>query len=142
MRATGGLAGADMRLLQKTDRKIKIVGIDDHELAGLDVATAAALFDTQKGPVIGIFHEHTHNAKGRYIHAAGQMEWLNCKVHDISKVTGGAQRIETPDYDCALLNITTLPALNGKTPNQTPAGQVPDISDSYISHFGSQFSTR
>ena len=58
--------------------------------------TAAALFDTQKGAVIGIFHEHAHLGKGRAIHAAGQMEWLNCKVDDRSKVVGGAHRIETP----------------------------------------------
>ena len=51
------LAGVHMRILQKADRKINIVGIDDHELTGLDVVTAAALFDTQKGHVIGIFHE-------------------------------------------------------------------------------------
>ena len=50
--ANGGLVGADMKILQKRDRKIYIVGIDDHELTGLDVVTAAALFETQKGPVI------------------------------------------------------------------------------------------
>ena len=35
--------------------------------------------------------------KGRAIHAAGQMEWFNCKDDDRSKVVGGAQRIETSD---------------------------------------------
>ena len=59
--------------------------------------TTAALFDTQKGPVIGIFHEYAHLGKGRSIHATGQMEWFNCKVDDRSKAVGGAQRIETPD---------------------------------------------
>ena len=58
------LAGADMTVLQNTERKINIVGIDDHELTGLDVVTAAALFDTQKGPVTGIFHESAHLGKG------------------------------------------------------------------------------
>ena len=86
-----------MRILQKTDRKINIVGIDDHELTGLGVVTAAALFDTQKGPVIGIFNEYVHHGKGRSIHAAGQMEWLNFKIDERSKVVGGAQRIETCD---------------------------------------------
>ena len=95
--ANGGLADADMRILQKTDRKINIVGIDDYELTGLDVMTAAALFDTQKGPVIGIFHEYAHLGKRRSVHAAGQMEWFNYKVDDRSKVVGGAQSIETPD---------------------------------------------
>ena len=47
------------------------MGIDDHELSGLDVVTAATLFDTWKGPVIGIFHEYAHLEEGRSIHAAG-----------------------------------------------------------------------
>ena len=51
----GGLAGADMRVIHTTPRKINIVGIDDHELTGLNVVTAAALLDTQKGPIIGVF---------------------------------------------------------------------------------------
>ena len=53
--ANGGLAGADMRVIHTTPRQINIVGIDDHELTGLNVVTAAALLDTQKGPLIGIF---------------------------------------------------------------------------------------
>ena len=53
--ANGGLAGADMKVIHTTTRKINIVGIDDHELTGLNVVTAAALLDTQKGPIIGIF---------------------------------------------------------------------------------------
>ena len=93
----GGLAGADMRVLQKTHRKINIVGIDDHELTGLNVVNDASLMDTQKGSIIGIFHEYAHLDKGRSIDAAGQMEWFDCKVDDRSKVVGGAQRIETSD---------------------------------------------
>ena len=46
------------------------MGIDDDELTGLDVVTAAELFDTQKGPVIGIFHEYAHLGMGRSLHAA------------------------------------------------------------------------
>ena len=89
--ANGGLAGADMRDIHTTPRKINIVGIDDHELTGLNVITAAALLDTQKGPIIGVFHEYAHLGKGRSIHAAGQMEWFNCQVDDRSKIVGGAQ---------------------------------------------------
>ena len=72
--ANGGLAGADMRVLHITPRKISIIGIDDHEMTGLNVVTAATLLDTQKGPIIGVFHEYAHLGKGRSIHAAGQME--------------------------------------------------------------------
>ena len=51
------------------------------------MVTAAALLDTQKDPIIGIFHEYAHLGKDRYVHAAGQMEWFNCKVDDRSKAT-------------------------------------------------------
>ena len=95
--ANGGLAGADMRVIHTAPRKINIVGIDDHELTGLNVVTAAALLDTRKGPIIGVFHEYAHLGKGRSIHAAGQMEWFNCQVDDRSKIVGGAQRIETSE---------------------------------------------
>ena len=89
--ANGGLAGADMRVLHTTPRKINNVGIDDHELTGLNVITAAALLDTQKSPIIGIFHEYAHLGKGKSIHASSQMEWFNCQVDDRSKIVGGAE---------------------------------------------------
>ena len=105
--ANGGLAGADMRVIHTTPRQINIVGIDDHELTGLHVVTAAALLDTQKGPIIGIFHEYAHLGKGKSIHASGQMEWFNCQVDDRSKIVGGAQRIETPEGYVIPLSIET-----------------------------------
>ena len=46
------------------------------------MVTAAAFLDTQKGPIIGVFHEYAHLGKGRSIHAAGQIEWFNCQVDD------------------------------------------------------------
>ena len=95
--ANGDLAGADMRVIHTTPRKINIVGIDDHDLTGLNVDTAAAFLDTQKGPIIGVFHEYAHLGKGRSIHAAGQIEWFNCQVDDRSKLVGGAQSIKTSE---------------------------------------------
>ena len=95
--ANGGLAGADMRVIHTTPRKINIVGIGDHELTGLNVVTAATLLDTQKGPIIGVFHEYAHLGKGGSIHAAGQLEWFHCKVDDRSQHVGGAQSIQTSE---------------------------------------------
>ena len=95
--ANGGLAGADMRVIHTTPRKINIVGIDAHGLTDLNVVTAATLLDTQKGPIIGVFHENAHLGKGRSIHAASQMEWFNCKVDDRSILVGGAQSIQTSE---------------------------------------------
>ena len=95
--ANGGLAGADMTVIHTNPRKINIVGIGDHELTGLNVVTAATLLDTQKGPIIGVFHEYAHYGKGKSIHAAGQMEWFNCKVDDRSQHVGGTQSIQTSE---------------------------------------------
>ena len=39
--ANGGLAGSDMHVIHKTHHKINIQGIDNHEVTGLDVVTAA-----------------------------------------------------------------------------------------------------
>ena len=61
------------------------------------MVTAATLLDTQKGPIIGVFHEYAHLGKGRSIHAAGQMEWFNCKVDGRSQHVGGTQSIQTSE---------------------------------------------
>ena len=47
--ANGGLAGSDMRVIYKTHHKINIPGIDNHEVTGLDVVTAATLLNTSLG---------------------------------------------------------------------------------------------
>ena len=86
-----------MRVIHTTPRKINIVGIGDHELTGLNVLAAATLLDTQKGPIIGVLHEYAHLGKGKSIHAAGQLEWFNCKVDDRSQHVGGAQSIQTSE---------------------------------------------
>ena len=79
--------------------------IDDHELTGLNVVTAAILLDTQKGPIIGVSHEYAHLGKGSSIHAAGQMDWFNCQVDDRSKLVVGTQSIQTSAGDVIPLSI-------------------------------------
>ena len=58
--ANGGLAGSDMCGIHRTYRKIKIQAIDNHEVTGLDVVTAATLINTPQGKVIGIFNEYAY----------------------------------------------------------------------------------
>ena len=40
--ANGGLAGSDVRILSRSSRKCTVIGIDSHELQGLDVVQCAA----------------------------------------------------------------------------------------------------
>ena len=102
--ANGGLAGSDMHVIHKTHRKINIQGIDNHEVTGLDVVTAATLLNTSQGKVIGIFNEYAHLAKGSSIHSSGQLEWFKTNVDEKSVKVGGTQLITTLDgYSVPLL---------------------------------------
>ena len=100
----GGLAGSDMRVIHKTHRKINIQGIDNHEVTGLDVVTAATLLNTSQGKVIGIFNEYAYLWKGSSIHSSGQLEWFKTNVDETSVKVGGTQLINTLDgYSVPLL---------------------------------------
>ena len=100
----GGLAGSDMRVIHKTHRKINIQGIDNHEVTGLDVVTAATLLNTSQGKVIGIFNEYAYLGKGSSIHSSGQLEWFKTNVDEKSVKVGGTQLITTLDgYSVPLL---------------------------------------
>ena len=102
--ANGGLAGSDMRVIHKTHRKINIQGIDNHEVTGLDVVTAATLLHTSQGKVIGIFNEYAYLGKGSSIHSSGQLEWFKTNVDEKSVKLGGTQLITTLDgYSVPLL---------------------------------------
>ena len=102
--ANGGLAGSDMHVLHKTQRKINIQGIDNHEVTGLDVVTAATLLNTSQGKVIGIFNEYAYLGKGSSIHSSGQLECFMTNVDEESVKVGGAQLITTLDgYSVPLL---------------------------------------
>ena len=46
--ANGGFAGSDMHIIHKPHCKINIQGIDNHEVTGLDVVTAATLLNTSQ----------------------------------------------------------------------------------------------
>jgi hypothetical protein len=84
-----------MKVLCKSDRKVNICGIDNHELTGLDVVQCASLFETNQGRVIGIFNEYAYYGKGRSIHSPAQMEWFKHKIDDRSHTVGGKQRMST-----------------------------------------------
>ena len=102
--ANGGLAGSDMRVIYKTHRKINISGIDNHEVNGLDVVTAATLLNTSLGKVIGIFNKYAHLGKGSSIHSSGQLEWFKTHVDEKSIKVGGTQLITTLEgYSAPLL---------------------------------------
>ena len=142
--ANEGLAGSEMHVLHKTHRKINIQGIDNHEVTGLDVVTAATLLNTPQGKVIGIFNEYAYHWKGPSIHSPGQLEWLQINVDETSVKVGGTQLINTLDgYSVPLLikhdlayatslgrptdqDMDTYPHVFITSPDKWDHSQVPD----------------
>ena len=95
--ANGGLAGSDVRILSRSSRKCTVIGIDSHELQGLDVVQCTALVATNHGIINLIMNEYACYGKGHTIHSSGQIEWFKNSVDDRSVQVGGKQRICTID---------------------------------------------
>ena len=142
--ANEGLAGPDMRGIHRTYRKIKTQDIGNHEVADLDVVTAATLLNTPQGKVTGIFNEYAYLWKGSSIHSSGQLEWLQTNVDETSVKVGGTQLITTLDeYSVPLLikdglahatslgkstdqDMDTYPHVFITSPDEWDPSQVPD----------------
>ena len=95
--ANGGLAGSDTRVLNTSPRQCTIIGINNHEIPGLDIVQCAALVNTNHGIVNLIMNEYAYYGKGHTIHSSGQIEWHTNTVDDKSVQVRGQQRIITID---------------------------------------------
>ena len=95
--ANGGLAGSDVRILERTGRTVSVTGIDNHEVPGLDIVTCAALLHTNHGKVVLIMHEYAYYGRGNTIHSPGQIEWFQNTCDDKSFHVGGKQVINFLD---------------------------------------------
>ena len=84
--ANGGLAGSDVRILERTGRTVSVTGIRNHELPGLDIVTFGSLLHTNHGKVILIMHEYANYGRGNTIHSPGQIEWFQTPVMTTSSM--------------------------------------------------------
>ena len=111
--ANGGLAGSDVRILERTGRTVSVTGIDNHELPGLDIVTCAVLLHTNHGKVVLIMHEYAYYGRGNTIHSPGQTEWFQNTCDDKSFHVGGKQVITFLDgYSTPLHCRTGLMYMN------------------------------
>ena len=86
-----------MRELTTSPRKCTVIGIDNHEIPGLDLLQCEPLIDTNHGIVNLIMNEYTYYGRGHRIHSSGQIEWYTNTVDDKSVEVGGQQRVITID---------------------------------------------
>ena len=86
-----------MRVLNTSLRQCTVIGINNHEIPGLDIVQCAALVNTNHGIVNLMMNEYAYYGKGHTIHSSGQIEWHTNTVDDKSVQVGRQQRIITID---------------------------------------------
>jgi hypothetical protein len=96
--ANEGLAGNDMRVIAvDPHQKVSISGLDNHQVTDLDIEMAGTHLQSQRGPVIGIFHQYARMPMGRIIHSSNQLEHHKLDVDERPMKVGGSQCITTPN---------------------------------------------
>ena len=93
--ANGIVAGADVRVISKSHRRVNIQGIDEHQIPDISIGTVGAVITTQHGPVIGIMNQAAIHGQGHTIVSCGQLEYHGVTIDDKSKHVGGTQCMRT-----------------------------------------------
>ena len=105
--ANGGVAGNDVRVIDRQSRTVAIQGIDNHQLNDIGIGTVGGVVPTHLGDVIAIMPQYALFGKGHSIHSPLQLEAHGMDVNDKSiRINGGLQRIRTPEGYVIPLNIT------------------------------------
>ena len=73
--ANGGVAGDDVRIISyHPNKKVDVMGIDNHSVSSIPVATAGGVVNSTVGPVIVILDQCACMGKGNSMHISVQME--------------------------------------------------------------------
>ena len=100
--ANGGVTGDDVRIIScHPNKKVDVIGVDNHLVSAMPVATAIGVMNSTVGPIIVILHQHANMGKGNSMHSSIQMEYFKATVDDESIKAGDKQHIITND-DCML----------------------------------------
>jgi hypothetical protein len=126
--ANGGIAGDDVRIIDKSGQFVDVQGIDNHQLVDIPLVTAGAVVRTQRGDIIAIMHQYAHMGKGKTIHSSGQLEWFRQQVDDKSIRVGGQQRITTHEGYVIPINIRSgLPYVSMRPYTDTEWEDLPHV---------------
>ena len=71
--ANGGIAGHDVRIIERLHRCVDIQGINNHQLNDIPIVTAAGVTKSQRGDIIVVLHQYAHIGKGTSIHSSAQI---------------------------------------------------------------------
>ena len=126
--ANGGIAGADVMVIERGVKQVTVNGINGHAIQDLPICTVAATVKSNKGPIIIIMHQYAYLGKGKSIHSSAQMEHYQNIVDDKSNRVGGKQCIKTLDGYIIPLNIQNgLVYMDMHAPSSKEYNDLPHI---------------
>ena len=122
------MAGADVRIIERTDRVADVNGIDNHAVKNLPICTVAGIIVTNQGPVVAILHQFAYLGKGSTIISSAQIEAYKNRCDDRSLKVGGTQRITTLDgYVIPLCIRNGLPYMAMHPPTDDELESFPHV---------------
>ena len=127
--ANGGLAGADVRILERSLRTVDVTGIDNHQVNDLSIVTCAGKVSSNQGPLILIMHQYAYFGQGKTIHSCCQLEHYQNNICDKSrKAKGGKQRMVTLEGHVIPFQIRGgLPYMEMSVPNDEDMKSLPHV---------------
>ena len=129
-RANGGLAGADMHILESDIHATADVHGTANTFKSLPLVQAAAKIDTHDdGPIIGIFSHYAQCPDdGPTIHSKGEMESFGLLIDDKSHIISGTQCIVTNEGYVMPLHIRNgLPYMSMSQPTDADMASFPHL---------------
>ena len=106
--ANGGMNGCDVRVIEQTLQSADVSGLAEHAVKDLPIATVAAVLNSSRGNIIGIFHQYAHLGTGKTIHSANQMRHFGIEISDTPLAMAGKQCIRWLCYPLIHSEWTTL----------------------------------
>jgi hypothetical protein len=126
--ANGGICGADMLVLEGSERFVDVSGLAGHKDNQLRIVTAQALISTHTGDAIATFHQMALLGKGKSILSCIQMESHGADINEKPRLLpGGRQRILMDDYQIPLDINNGLAYLRCRPPNTHELETLPHI---------------
>jgi hypothetical protein len=69
-----------LKVMNGTMDKVDITGIANNSLKDVQLATVAGMTQTDKGYIIGVFHQYAHQGEGNTIHSVNQLKHFGCEI--------------------------------------------------------------
>ena len=123
------MSGSDVRVIYETLNTADVTGIGENSISNLPLCTVAAIIQTHKGPIIGLFHQYAHYGTGQTVHSVNQFKSFGIMVDDTPRqFQNGKQRLETPDGYIIPISIRNgLPYIDMAPPTDEDMESYPHV---------------